>query len=191
MKNKKAQAGLPINYTIVLVISVLVIALVFLAAIRFELVDRLRGLPVGDEEEEVDEVVADESACPEKIGYLALPTEEDYSTSYRYIYYMDGKPIPVYKDKQALRIHEWQGFFSGLAYDSQIGSFLDLGNDYLVFNCDAYQIAKSEDSDTTLTQEDVDYFQGSYTIPGFVQEGRQIICKDKETASKIGCLEIS
>lgn len=193
MKNKKAQAGLPINYTIVLVIAVLVIGIVFYSAVKFELIGKVKDLPIGDEEQEVVDEIEVAEVCVEKVGYFAKSDQEGYDTGYRYLHYMNGTILQIYKDEKKLWGHARPGNWRSYIFtDKQVGSLLDFGNDYIVFNCNAGKFMVEEvDTSSKLTQKDFDYFQGSFTIAGFVQEGKEIICRNNKTASEVKCLTTS
>jgi len=183
LKSRKGQAGLPMNYTVIGVIVVLVLAGVFYAIIKSEAVRKLRELPL--QEEEVEEMVEMPGVCSVKAGYVGK--SDFYGGDEEYLYTTTKtaggdrssvNPFFIYDENKLYYHVDWW-------FDFKVGVIEAAGNQILRFYCDA----KERVSEKGQVQNSwiYDYFNGGYFIKGIGEGGRQTICKDNRTYTIFEC----
>ena len=101
IKMKKGQAGLPFNYLIVMIISVIVISGVFYFIIKADMPEKANELPDFEEEAE-DKEIKTSDECIEYIGRLKYDQEDGF----HWFYFWSGKELiktPYYMKNNKLK----------------------------------------------------------------------------------------
>jgi len=176
---KKGQAGLPMNFLVLGVIIVLVLAGVFYAIIRSEAVRKLRELPMEEEEVE-EEVELQGEACPVEIGYM----KEEGGLKYFYL-----KNAVVRTDFYIAK-HHWMNTYNWMKEDfvwldkswsnKEIG-FIDEesvpGQRIFRVYCD-----RAVDINNLIPVSRVlDLINNAYFIGGIAAGGKTKVCKQNTT----------
>jgi hypothetical protein len=181
LKSRKGQAGLPMNYTVIGVIVVLVLAGVFYAIIKSEAVRKLRELPL--QEEEVEEMVEVSQGCPVEVGYV----KEENGLKY---FYLKGtvERTNFYISEHSgwgslIDEYSWvEGTFIWLdkdwGSDQEIG-FMETvgGQDFFRVYCDRAPSI----NELIPVPKILDILNNAYFVGGFATGGKVRVCKQNTT----------